>query len=339
MNQELWQRAGQRLMHWKRTMILSHDRPDGDALGAIGAMKRVIEAQGRQAVGFVYADVPPRYRYLADSCGLERWQPGDAAAIDARFEGILIADTCSWSQLEPVAEYLRASALPKVIVDHHATRDELTGRGSADLYLIDATGASACALLHDWCRLMNWPIDAAAAEALLTGITTDTGWFRFSNTDPSTLHAAASLVESGVRPDLLYSRVYEAHSPARLRLLAEMLSTLEFHANGLLAVASLTRAMFVRAAAAQSDSEEMVNEAMSTGSVVVSVLFSETEDGRIRVNFRSKSPEVCGRDVDVAALARQFGGGGHHRAAGARFTGGLDEVRQRVIAAVVAALR
>jgi phosphoesterase RecJ-like protein len=92
--------------------------------------------------------------------------------------------------------------------------------------------------------------------------------------------------------------------------------------------------MFLLSDALPSDSEDMVNEPLAVGSVVVSVLLSEMEGGLIRVNFRSRSPEIAGRDVDVSAIAQQFGGGGHRRAAGARIQGHLDDVREQVIQAV-----
>jgi len=337
MDRHLLERAGCRLESWRRTMILSHDRPDGDALGAMGAMKRVIEAAGRRAAAFVYDEVPLRYRFLESKCGFTRWRGQEPAAVDSQFDGVLILDTCSWTQLEPVAEYLRAGSRPKIVVDHHATGDDLSGPRADDLYLTDKSAASVCGMIHDWCEVMEWAIDDPTGELLFTGLATDTGWFRFSNTDGRTLRAAAELVQRGVRPDVMYSRFYASHSPARLRLMAGMLATMELHAGDAVAVMCLPRAMFDRSGATTTDTEDLVNEALQIGPVVVAVLLSELDDGRIRVNFRSKSPEVCGRDVDVAALAGQFGGGGHRRAAGARVRGSLGQVRERVTSALIAA--
>lgn len=340
MDENAMKAAGERVASWKRTMILSHARPDGDAFGSMGGMKRIIEAAGREAVAFVYEPVMPRYGFLDDACGFQLW-PGepDPAALDGRFDGILILDTCSWAQLEPAAAYLRAAKLPRVIVDHHATRDDLTGGGPEPLHVIDPDAASASGLVYAWARMMGWSIDATAAEALFTGIATDTGWFRFSNTDGFTLRAAGALVETGVRPDVLFARVQTARSPARLRLLGEVLSTLELHAQGALATMWASPEMFEFAEAEPSDTEEIVNEPLATEDVIVSVLLVDQGEGEIRINFRSKSPEVCGRDVDMSALAGRFGGGGHRRAAGARVEGELGVIRDQVIAAAIKALR
>lgn len=339
MDQQVFLDAGRRVAGWARTMVLTHHRPDGDALGSVAAVKRVLQASGRQASGFVYERVSPRYRFVEQTGGFEQWRPDGSADIDARFDGIVIVDTCSWGQLEPVADYLKASKLPKVIVDHHATRDNLSANGTDDLYAIDETSASACGLVYEWCEAMAWPIDSGAGEALFTGMAADTGWFRFSNTDGRTLRAAADLVERcQLRPDLLHAKLNASHAPARLGLMHDMLGTLQFHAGGRVATIELTREMFDRTGAGPGDAEELVNEPMATISVFATVLLTDMGDGVVRLNFRSKSPELIGQEIDVAAVARQFGGGGHHRAAGARVPGTLPQVRQKVLDALLAAV-
>lgn len=329
--------AGRQVERWRRVMILSHARPDGDALGAMAALRIALAAKGGEPHAFVYEKIPPRYTFLERLTPFELWPPEPPA--DSGFDGIVILDTCSWSQLEPPAAFLRSSSLPKVVVDHHATRDDLAINGTDDLLAADVTSASTCGLVYAWCETMGWPIDAAMAEALWIGMVTDTGWFRFSNTDGRTLRAAADLLErASLRPDVLYEKLNASYSPARLRLLGEMLQTLRFEAGGLVAVMELTKEMFARAGAVPADAEELVNEPMSTACVVASVLLTDLGEGVVRVNFRSKSPEAAGRSIDVAAVARRFGGGGHHRAAGARVAGTLAENRDSVAKAVVEAV-
>ncbi len=362
----LLRQAGERLAAWKSVLLLTHRRPDGDALGSLAAMKRTAQALGLRAEAFIYEALPPRYTWMQQVGQYAQW-PGPSGPPGA-WDGILILDTCSWSQLEPAAEFLRTSELPRIIVDHHATRDDLSagvavpsafsppssesGQAAAtatnrsltesrpgsgrDLYCIDPTSASACGLVCEWHQACGWPIEPVSAEGLFAGIAADTGWFRFPNTDGRTLRAAADLLEQGgVRPDVLYARLNGVFSPARLRLEALMLAGLEYHADGRLAEMTLTREMFAKAGAAAADAEELVNEAMMVGPVVVSLLLTEDDQGQVRVNLRSKSPEVAGINVDVAAIARQFGGGGHTRAAGARVAGSVSEVRAQVRRAVL----
>lgn len=330
--------VGRLLETWSRVLILTHDRADGDAIGAVVAMRRAIVALGHQAEAFLFSELPPRYRFLDGEGHLASWAAAEPDTLDIRFDGVLILDTCSWTQLEPAAAFLRQTRLPKIVVDHHATRDDLTASSSANC-LIDATSASACGLLHEWCRAMQWEIDERAALALFSGITTDTGWFRFSNTDGRTLRAAAELIDAGVDADVMFGRLMESYSVARLRLMGEILATLELHADGMVAMMSATRAMFEHTGATQADTEDIVNEPMGVTTVGVSILLCESPDGRIRVNLRSKSPEILGRDIDVAAVARALGGGGHTRAAGARVGGTLAEARKQVLAAVETVLK
>ncbi len=337
-NRETFEQASRLLATWKRTMILSHDRPDGDALGALAAMKRVLEAAGREATAFVYDKLPGRYEFLGGLCKYERWRSDLPAQIDAGFDGILILDTSSWSQLKPAADYLRASVLPRLVVDHHAIGDDLSQGREGDVNVIDPSAAATCQILHAWCDAEGWTLDAGAAEALFTGIATDTGWFRHSNTDARAMQTTADLIDLGVRPDVLYGRLYASFPLSRVRLMAEMLGTLTLHADGSVAVMHITPDMFRRAGASAAETEDLVNEPLSAESAIVSVLLSDAGTGEIRVSFRSKSPEVCGRDIDVAAIAGQFGGGGHRRAAGARLTGCIEDARRRVTQAVTAAL-
>jgi len=338
MDRGLLIKAGERLTSWQRTMILTHLRPDGDGLGGIGAMKQVIESCGRQATAYIHEDVPTSYQFLAHSCNFNLWPEDNLAEFDKQFDGILIVDTCSWQQLEKVADYLKDSSLPRVIIDHHQTNDDLAIENSKTLYVIDPTAASACVMIHEWCEVMNWPIDPVAAKALFTGITTDTGWFRFSNTDARTFKAASALIEKDIHPDHMYATLYASYSVERIKLMAAMLSTLQFHADGALAVMWITKQMFEQTGAQNTDTENLVNYPMEAKSVVVTVLLTDMGDGQIRINFRSKSLQVCERDIDVSAIAAQFGGGGHARASGARVKGSLDEIRDRVIGVILPAL-
>ncbi len=333
-DEQQWREAAARIEPWTRILLLSHARPDGDALGSLAAMKRVLEAAGKQADAAIYDQVPKRYAFLSEDHAFTEFTPGE----NAPWDGIVIVDTCSWSQLEPVAEWLKQSRLPRVVVDHHATRDDIAGASASPMYLIDPTSASACGLVYRWAEVMGWPVDRPTAEALYVGMATDTGWFRFSNTDGETMRLAGLALEAGVRADRLYSYIYESRSPARIPLMAEVLSTLQYHADGRMAVMWVTPEMIEFAGAAPADTEEFVNMPLAGEGVLVSILITQQEEGPIRLNLRSKSPEVCGIDVDVAELAKTFDGGGHRRAAGARVDQPLDVVRDQVVAAAVKAI-
>jgi phosphoesterase RecJ-like protein len=329
-----WRTAGTRLLSWQRVLLLTHDRPDGDALGSLGAMRAVLNALGRATVACVYGAIPARYGFLEQQAPFSLLPRLPAHELDQQFDGILIMDTCSWSQLEPAGAFLSASRLPRIIVDHHSTRDDLTGASPEALYLINPAAASACTMLYEWCQAMNWPVPPDAAISLFTGMATDTGWFRFPSTDPRTLHAAADLLAQGPGPDIMYARLMDSYSLQRLRLLGVALSTLELREGGRIAIMHLTPEAFVHAGATGSDTEDIVNEPLRSREVIASALLIDQGDGKIRVNLRSKSPEVVGYEVDVAGIAARFGGGGHQRAAGARIQAPLNTALNEVAAAM-----
>ncbi len=328
------EQAGQQLAGWSRILLLSHDRPDGDALGSMVALRTMLEALGKQATVCVYDKIPPRYECLEriSICTHRSDLPG--GSVDDHFDAIVILDTCSWSQLEPAADLLRGTRLPKLIIDHHATRDDLKAASSQAEYLIDVSASATCLILYELAEKMRWPIPEPAAISLFAGMATDTGWFRFSNTDSRTLRAETNLVSSGLRLDVLYGWLMDSYPLARLRVLAHALRSLQIHADGLLATMQIRPEDFAAANATPADTEDIVNEPLKVREVIASVLLIDAGDGRVRVNFRSKSPEVVGYDLDMAAVAAKFGGGGHKRAAGARVGEPLNVVLPKVVSAV-----
>jgi phosphoesterase RecJ-like protein len=319
--------AAERITAWKHPLLLSHMKPDGDALGSLIAMRAILQSHGADPLAVLFDPIPVRYavfrRYGAlPVLGRDVHEPDLADA-----DGVILLDTCSYSQIEPVADWLRAASLPVLAVDHHVTRDEL-----ADIYVIDERSAATCLILFEWARAVEWPIDEFARDAMFIGLAMDTGWFRFSNTDTRALSAAADLVARGAHPHELASDLFQRESPGRIRLLGAALASLELLAGGRLAVQSLTARDFADAGAASTDTEDIVNEPMRIESVVVSVLLAERENGLIGVSFRSKPPrEERTLDLDVSAVAKAFGGGGHRRASAARVSGPLDEVRRSIV--------
>ena len=311
---------------WHRPLLITHARPDGDAIGALIALRAALRAAGSQPRAILYEPVPPRYHWLLDGDPLDvLTSPTDPALAEA--DGVLIVDTCTYSQLEPIAEWLQQCSLPKVAVDHHLTRDDL-----ADDYLVDESASAACLIVYEWARAVGWKLDAAARVALYVGISTDTGWFRFANTDARTLEAITRLAASGIEPAMVFERVYQTESAARFRLLGATLAGVELYEDDRLAVMTITRDMFARAGADSTDTDDFINYPLQIGRVNASVLLVEQDDQLVRVSFRSKPPSSDGRpDLDVAKIAAGLGGGGHRRAAGVRLTGTLEEVKQRVI--------
>lgn len=330
-------RAAEWMNSVRAPLLISHEKPDGDALGSLSALSSMLTGLGKSPTALLFDELPGRYELFR---GHQKWKmlpPGQRREPLASFDSIIIMDTSTYSQLTPIAEWLKASSLPKLVIDHHQTRDPI-----GDFELADTSTAATCLILHELAQHANWEVNATAAAALFVGIATDTGWFRHSNTDSRALCAASQLAAAGVRPHELFQSLYQRDPAARLRLLGMALQSLCLQADNRLAFATVDQKAFADSGATPADTEDIVNEPLRIESVVVSILFVEQSDGVIRVNFRSKPP-LSGQisaapDIDVAALAAHFGGGGHTRAAGARISGTLAEVQGQVQRKVMEAL-
>ncbi len=313
----------------RRPLLVTHRRPDGDALGALAALTLALRGLGLDPRPTLFEPPPPRYALLGDGIDWHLW-PAERAALIAESDAVLVADTCSWSQLEPLAAWL-PEAPRTLVIDHHATRDEI-GQRPDDLRLIDPTAGAVCLLIAEFVQAAGVAWTAPLATALWVGLATDCGWFRFSNTDGRVLRMAANLVEAGANPSVLYRALYEQDPPAKVRLIARALDSLELRAAGRLAILRLRQADFAAAGADRTMTEDLINEAGRLAGVEATVLLTEEPDGSVRANFRSKEY------LDVATLAAQFGGGGHARAAGARPAGAWEEAVTMAIGAAEAAL-
>lgn len=309
-----------------RPLLITHTKPDGDALGSLVAMRSILAAQGKRARALLFDPLPGRYGLFS------RYGPLSVLGADvgesdlSEADGIIILDTCAYAQLDPIERWLRGARQKKLVVDHHATREPI-----ADVYVVDESAAANCLILFEWARQAEWQLDKHAREALFIGIAMDTGWFRHSNADPRALSAAAELMADGVDAHALYQQLYQNETAGRVRLLGAALESMELLEDGKVAIMVIPAGTFARMSAEPADTEEIVSEPLRIGSVVMSVLLVESGDGIVRLSFRSKAPVAKGApDVDVAALAQSFGGGGHRRAAGARVKSTIVQVRDTV---------
>lgn len=303
-------------------LLITHARPDGDGLGSMAALAISARQQGKRARTLVPDKVPQRYAFLfgeeQPACG------GDFADIAASADLIIILDTCSFTQLDSIQPQIRAAKDRIVVIDHHVTSDDV-----GSLRWLDPTAAAAGVMTAELLDVLGWPLSQPAAEALATAVTSDTGWLRFANTDPRCLRVMADLLEAGVRPDRLYAKLFQCDRPQRLALVGRMLATMELHYGDRLAVMAIRKSDFAATGAQPEETENLVNEALRIGSVESAVLMVEHGD-LLRVSLRSRDR------VDVAAVARIFGGGGHARAAGVRVSESIETFKAKLVAAFAA---
>jgi phosphoesterase RecJ-like protein len=313
-----------RLRAARSLLVVTHARPDGDALGSMRALALAARAVGKTAWMLMPDRVPVRYAFLFDEdnpAGADRF-----TELAGRAELVMILDTSVFGQLDGLERQIPAVADKLIVVDHHATPGSVGG-----LLWNDPSAAACGVMMAELIEALDWPMNGSVAEALLVAIVSDTGWFHYPNTDSRTLRRAAMLLEAGVQASPLYDRLFRSDRPERLKLSARMLASLELHGENRLAVMTIHKADFVASGARPEETENLINEALRIGSVEAVILLTEM-DGATRVSIRSRSR------VDVAEIAQRFGGGGHSRAAGFRSTEGIEAVRPRILHAVAGEL-
>ncbi|HEX41162.1 MAG TPA: bifunctional oligoribonuclease/PAP phosphatase NrnA [Phycisphaerales bacterium] len=289
-----------------RILLTSHRKPDGDALGCMAALDAALRRQGKDVQLLLLSPIPSWYAFLFD-----RLPPilGEGMTVDQLTAGgydlVVIVDTNSRNQLKDLAGWLDKAHVPVLVIDHHATSDHL-GR----VEITDTTAAAAGVLVHELIQSAGWSVTPDMATALFVAVATDTGWFRFSNTDVRVLRIAAQLIDAGADPAAVYARLYQNFTSERFALMTTMLDHMSLHFDGRYAAQYLTAEDFRRTGAAYSDTEDLISECQRIGSVQVAAIFVEQQDGRIRCSLRSNGA------VNVRGIAEQFGGGGHTNAAG-----------------------
>jgi phosphoesterase RecJ-like protein len=295
-------------------------------MGSQLGMRAWLISRGKSVRILNPSSTPPRYRFLdPDGTIFEQITPETQTP---KVDAVIVLDTGTWSQLPGMKLIIQGSGARVIVIDHHRTQDHL-----GDLELVDVTAPACGMLVYRMFQALGGPIDSATASALFVAIATDTGWMHHSNTTPEVFSVLARLTELGAEPAKLYQQIYESNTLPRMRLLGTLCQKIELHCNGKFAVASITQADIAAANAHPMDTEDFIVYLMSLAGVEVAAFFIE-QMGResTKVSFRSRTSLDCSR------LAEQFGGGGHHQAAGATMPEGLSAAVHRVVPAVEKAL-
>jgi phosphoesterase RecJ-like protein len=315
-----WAEIGAALERCRSIVISTHVNPDGDGLGAELGLWAYLRARGKDARIVNPDPLPDRYTFLAREAEFEAYAPAVHDPVIDRNELVVVLDISKWERLDGLGEKLRRSAALKVCIDHHPFEDN----GMADLYGVDLTAAATGQLVYEMIRDRGHEVDRRMALGFYVSILTDTGSFRFSNSDPRAHRVAAELLTRGLDPNDLYEQVYGNSSLPRLRLMGIALSTMRVEEGGRLVFLVIPRAEVVRTGAHPADTEGFVDVARTVrGSEGVALLL-EREDGTVKLSLRSK-----GR-INVNRAASSMGGGGHIYASGATLPGPLEAAVARV---------
>nr|WP_281382993.1 DHH family phosphoesterase [Dissulfurirhabdus thermomarina] len=298
----------------ERFVLTCHARPDGDAVGSLLGLGLALEAAGRDATLYMEAPVPPHLAFLPGSGRVVTEPPVPLAPGTV----LVVLDCGEAGRVGRGGERLAREATSVVVLDHHLTQGEF---GRDVVRYVDpevfATGAIVLWVLNE----LGWPVSAEIATNLYAAIVSDTGAFQHNNTTALAFAMAEYLVSRGADPSGVARALYQSWPERRLRLLGLVLHTLEVRAGGRIGLLQATPEMFRTTGAREADTEDFVNYCRSIDSVEVAVFIREVHAGNVAVSLRSKTT------YDVAALAQEFGGGGHFHAAGFRRSGSAGEIR------------
>ena len=297
-------------------IVASHIHPEGDAIGSTLALGLGLQKIEKQVYFYNKDSVPESLRFLPFSELIKPEMPTDS------FETLLIVDCGSIKRIGTD----NAPCKDIAIIDHHLPEPS----DVEAVKWIVTESASAGELIFKLLKHLDIEIDSAIAENLYTSIFTDTGSLRYSNTTPETLRIIAELMETGINAWKINRMIYENIPLRRIKLLEASLSTLEI--DGPIGWITVTKEMFKATGSTAEDTEELSNIPRQIKGIEVSIFFRQKDDNTFKVSLRSKD------SVNVAAIAKQFGGGGHFHASGCTVKGSLKDVQYRLITAVKNAL-
>ena len=297
-----------------RFLLVTHENPDGDALGSILGMKLGLDALGKDTTMYIGGDTDPpaEYGFLALD-GVLRELPEDAASR------VLVALDCANAQRMGEAAALLESVAVSLDIDHH---HDNTKFGAINLLVADASSTGE--IVRDVLRELDVSLTPAIAEALYVALVTDTGRFQYTNTTPKALRLAAELVEAGVDVHRVFQGIYESVEFAKLKLLARALDRAEIHEGGRLVISHLLRSDFAELGVGEEYAEGIIDYLRAVDGTDMAAVIREPPEppnAMRRVSLRASSDEL-----DVSAIARKQGGGGHRQAAGFSSAGTVSEI-------------
>jgi len=321
LSQDLIQRARAALARSAKTLLTTHQSPDGDGLGSEMALASYLRTIGKSPLILNPDETPERYRFLDPSGEIKVFDASTGPGLLRSCDLIVTLDNSSLHRLGPMEQAVREARVATLCIDHHSTTDPFWA-----INLIDETACATGEMIYDLIRELGGALDGRSAVALYTAILTDTGGFRFSKTSPRTHRITAVLLAAGVDPSSVYEQVYEQQPEGFIRLMGVALAGFRLEAEGRLGWIALTRRQMIECNAEQVDTSEIVNHLFAIRGVKVCLLFKELADGKVKISLRSKG------SIDIHRVAVSHGGGGHQNASGAVVEGPLESAIPRIIA-------
>ncbi|MEX0770751.1 MAG: bifunctional oligoribonuclease/PAP phosphatase NrnA [Balneolaceae bacterium] len=314
----MFQDFRKKLVQFKRVGIYSHIRPDGDCIGAQVGLSLWLEKNGVEAWAFNDDSIPQNLSWLTNYHPIRLPEINLVEKCDA----FILIDGNAASRFGSYEKIQSDGHKPSFMIDHHPDP-----QSDFDYSVSVETASSTCELIY---RLFQehdpGQIDEKVAKALYTGIITDTGSLQYDSVTPETMEAAADLLRRGnFRPNEVAEKVFSNRTPRELHLLSRAMSTIRLYENNQIAVMYVTQEMMDATGTSNEDCEGFVNYPLSIAGIKAAILLKDLDDHGIKMSLRSRS------QVDVNKWAREIGGGGHKKAAGAWHPGPLKKTIEEVV--------
>jgi phosphoesterase RecJ-like protein len=292
-------------------LILAHKSPDGDTVGSSFALCRALLKLGKKARVVCSDTIPAKFSYFTNGLDFENSEPDLIVASDVASVNLL------GDKLSCYADKIG------LCIDHHPSNSVNAGYS-----FVDPSAAATCEITAELVYLLKVDIDKNIANCIYTGIATDTGCFRYSNTTPKTLRTAADMIEKGADSAVINKKLFETVSHERLEFEKLALQTLELHFDGKVALIVLTKEMSQKTGVDEADTEGIPSIPARIEGVEAGITVKEKDDGVYKISLRT------GSTLNASDICANFGGGGHAAAAGCTIEGTLDEVKQKILQAV-----
>ena len=304
--------AAEKLKAANNIVVTAHVNPDGDAIGSSLALTLILRDMGKNARAFIDDNIPPNFLILPHINEIEH--PVEVPEKEIQADLLVVLDT----QTDRIGQVTKLVKAPVLNIDHHVTNE---GR-NVDWILLNANAAATCEIIFDLIEYLPIKLTEDIAHCLYAGLATDTGFFNYANTRPSTLRAAAVLIETGVKPNVIAEEM-ERKSLADFKGMCEALKTIEFFHDGKVVGISINEAI----AHLVDSTEGFIDLIRVIDGVEVAFMLTSRDKNLNRVSMRS-------RTIDVSKIARSLGGGGHIRAAGCTIRKPFDEAKKMLLKAI-----
>ncbi len=298
--------------------IISHINPDGDSIGSVLALGMGLRNKSKNVYMYINDDIPQKYKFLQGIQNLILYDEANCPRIDYCF----VLDCGDIARLGYSRAILNNSSTI-INIDHHVTNTRF-----ADINILDQRASSTSEIIFNLLEKSKIPINKNIAQALYTGIATDTGNFVYDNTSSKTHKIVSKLLDYGVDLNLISYNLYQNKDLNLVRYTGYILQNLKLYYNGKLAIILAFEKDLKEYRIHDGDVDGIINYARNIQGVKVAILIKEIEDDKLKISFRSKD------NIDVSKLAKEFEGGGHAKASGATIRGNIRETSDKIISKV-----